>query len=74
MVSQTGTIMENRVHWFILKGIPGGDIGIANVYASNNPSERCLLWKLMILELPLACRWIMAGDFNMVEERHARQN
>lgn len=73
-VGQSGTIMDNRVHWFILKGIAGGDIGIANVYAHNNVSDRCLLWERMILELPLVCRWIMAGDFNMVEARQDKTN
>lgn len=73
-VSRSGTIMDNRAHWIILTSLPRGDIGIANIYAQNNTLDRCQLWEQMILELPLTCRWIMAGDFNMVESRQDKTN
>lgn len=36
--------------------------------------DRCQLWELMTLELPIACRSILASDFNMVEARHDKTN
>lgn len=53
----TGSLLENRVHWLVLEGLPGGDIGIANIYASNNSYTRCVLWKTMARELHDTCRW-----------------
>lgn len=69
LVSASGSIFDNRVHWFILSGVPGGDLGIANVYAHNSSPERCQLWEAMTRELPGHCRWVILGDFNMVETR-----
>lgn len=68
-IGATGSLMENRLHWVILKGLPGGDVGIANIYAPNESSARCQLWEKMEQELPHSCRWILIGDFNMVESR-----
>lgn len=69
LVSATGTIHDNRVHWLILSGVPGGDIGIANIYAPNSSLDRCHLWEDMTRELPGHSRWILTGDFNMFESR-----
>lgn len=40
-VSASGAIFENRVHRFIISGLPGDDLGIANIYAHNTSAERC---------------------------------
>lgn len=69
MITQQGSIMNNRVHWFILGGLPGGEVGFANIYAPNSAHERCVLWELLIATLPRTCRWVLAGDFNNVETR-----
>lgn len=69
LVSDSGSLFENRVHWFIMSGLPGGDLGIANIYAHNNSADRCSLWETMARELPTHCRWLLLGDFNMVEMR-----
>jgi exonuclease III len=69
LVSATGSLFDNRVHYFILSGLPGGDVGIANVYAPNSSPHRCALWTVLARELPSTCRWILLGDFNMVENR-----
>jgi exonuclease III len=39
LVSQIGTIHNNKVHWFILAGLPKSDVGIANVYAPNDSTS-----------------------------------
>lgn len=69
MVSANGALLENRAQWFILHGLPGGDLGVANIYAPNDSPSRCVLWETMARELPQTCRWILLGDFNMVEYR-----
>jgi endonuclease/exonuclease/phosphatase family metal-dependent hydrolase len=66
--------MLNRAHWIMLQELPGGDLGICNIYAPNNPQERCQLWEALIQELPATCRWILAGDFNMVLARQDKTN
>ncbi len=57
-VGENGTLMKNRVQWVILKGLQGGDFGVANIYAPNTPKKRCFLWAEMIQKLPRGCRWI----------------
>lgn len=75
-IGTSGTVLGNRLHWFILTGLPGGDIGFANIYAPNDSFGQCLLWEAMTHELPNTCRWVLLGDFNMVESRtdKTRQN
>ncbi len=36
-MGENGTLMENKVLWVILKGLLGGDLGVANIYAPNIP-------------------------------------
>jgi hypothetical protein len=73
-VTQSGSLMGNRAQWFILQGLPGGDIGFVNLYAPNDSPARCRLWECLMIELPNTCRWIVAGDFNMVECRQDKTN
>jgi len=69
LISQTGSLFGGRVQWLILSGLPGGDIGFANVYAPTDPNPCKALWETLACELPSSCRWILLGDFNMVERR-----
>jgi len=62
-------LMVNRIHWTRLRRLLGGDLGVANVYAPNNPKDHCCLWDEMVKCLPKNCRWIFVGDWNMVEAR-----
>jgi hypothetical protein len=48
--------MENMVQWVIFKGLPCGDLGMANIFAPNTPKEWCFLWVEMIQKLPRGCR------------------
>lgn len=68
-IGSSGAIQDNRAHWFVLQGLPGGDIGFANIHAPNDPLARCLLWEALARDLPCTCRWILMGDFNMVENK-----
>jgi exonuclease III len=43
IVSQSGTLHYNRIHWFVLSGLPGGDVGVTNVYAPNDSPSYCEL-------------------------------
>jgi hypothetical protein len=62
-------MLDNKVHWFILQGLPGGDIGFFNIYTPNESSHRIRLWEALMTDLPNTCRWTLVGDFNMVELR-----
>lgn len=73
-VTSTGIVMGNRAQWTVFQGFSGGDIGIVNVYALNESLQRCQLCESLIRELPPTCRWIFAGDFNMVEARCDKKN
>jgi len=55
------------IHYNKLKGLCGGDMGVANVYLFNISNERCILWVKMIQKLPRDCRWILVGDYNMIK-------
>ncbi len=74
IVGENGTLMENKVWWVILKGLPSGDLGVVNIYAPNIPKERCFLWVEMIQKLLRGCRWILANDWNMVERSTDKSN
>ncbi len=62
-----GSIAENRILWVQFDGILGGKLGVGNIYAPNEPRDRCRLWEDMLVQLPSNCRWILVGVFNMVE-------
>lgn len=66
LVVESGSL-SNRLLWIRLKGLPGGDVCIGNIYASNIPRERSELLERMVQDLPTNCRWIFFGDWNMVE-------
>jgi hypothetical protein len=69
LISSTSFLFENRVHYVILSGLPEGEVGIANVYVPNSSPHRCTLWLAMAQEFSNTCRWILLGDFNMVENK-----
>lgn len=67
LVTSTGQSCSCRAHWLRFTGVPGGDISILNVYAPNSSSERQTLWNELASVLPQDCRWILTGDWNVVE-------
>lgn len=66
-VSEHGSILQNRAFWLRLTGLPGGDLGVLNLYAPNNTRDRVVLWQELTTRLPIDCRWLISGDFNMTE-------
>lgn len=74
LVTSHGTLYDNRVVWIKLEGVEGGNVGIACVYAPNIPTERRHLWHLMTHNLPRDCKWIIGGDFNMIERLGDKSN
>jgi hypothetical protein len=71
---ESETLMENKVRWVILKGLPSGDLDVENIYAPNIPKEECFLWVDMIQKLPKGCMWILVVDWNMVERNTEKFN
>ena len=39
-----------------------------NIYAPNNARDRTILWKNILSQLPIVDHWVIAGDFNMLED------
>lgn len=68
-IGASGLLLDNQGHWFVLQGLPGGDIGFVNLYAPNESPARCLLLESLARDLSRTCRWLVMGDFNMVEHR-----
>lgn len=66
-IHSKGTIGVNLDQWVRFHNIPDGDIAIANIYAPHASSlARIQLWQEM-MRVNLDCRWILCGDWNMVE-------
>lgn len=74
MVESSGQDRSGRALWVRLSGIPGGDVSILNVYAPNSPSERRILWDELASILPRDCRWVLGGDWNVVEFPEDKSN
>jgi exonuclease III len=68
LVHDQGTVYGNLAQWVLLKGTPGGDVAIVNIYAPNASQERILLWRELVNCLPQGYRWILGGDWNVVEQ------
>jgi exonuclease III len=64
-----GNFGVNLCQWVRFHNIPGGDFSIANIYAPHsNPLARAQLWQELTSKLDPNCRWILCGDWNMVED------
>jgi hypothetical protein len=66
LVHASGTLPHHHAQWVVMKGYPGGDVGILNVYAPHTLAERIQLWQSIESSLPSGIRWILVGDWNMV--------
>jgi exonuclease III len=65
-VQHKGTFDFGQAAWAQLT-VKEEDFGIVSVYAPSDSSrERTVLWHILSNQLP-ADRWIICGDFNMVE-------
>jgi exonuclease III len=68
LVSSSGHSRSGRAQWIRLSGVPGGDVAFLNVYAHSSSQRDCIeLWTELLETLPQDCRWLLAGDWNTVE-------
>lgn len=58
LVTLHGPLYESRVVRIKLKGVEGGNIGIACIYTPNIHTERRHLWHIMVDSLPKECEWL----------------
>lgn len=73
-VLSSGFSRCGRAQWIRLGGFPGGDVSVLNVYASTDSRERTELWTELLASLAKDCKWIMSGDWNLVERREDKSS
>jgi hypothetical protein len=66
-IKDSSYLMKNKILWFQLTNIPNENIRFINVYASNDPKGRSILWNENFHNLPQDCKCNFSKDFNMVE-------
>jgi exonuclease III len=66
-ISTEGILGSNRGVWVILDHPRLGRLGIMGIYAPNNSQERTILWQEMYCEMDNSIKWMILGNFNMVE-------
>ena len=72
-IQAEGIIQDGRAQYVVLRLQPGLTVGLINVYASNQSSDRAELWNsLLSLNLEVT-EWILAGDFNMLESQEDKR-
>jgi exonuclease III len=72
-ISNHGVLYPGRAQFVTLQLSPNLLIGILNVYGFSEPGPRAMLWNhLAQTELPEA-NWILAGDFNNIEQASDKQ-
>jgi hypothetical protein len=58
---------RNISQWLKMESLLGGPINILNIYTPNELAEGSKLWEYLKMKLPKYGKWIICGDFNMVE-------
>jgi hypothetical protein len=58
---------RNKSQWLKMEGLLGRPISILNIHTPNESVEGSKLWEYLKMKLPKDCKWIICGDFNMVE-------
>lgn len=73
LVIQHGVLYPGRAQYIILQFSPHLKLGILNIYGFSHTGPRAMLWNdLAQAELPEA-EWILAGDFNNIEQASDKQ-
>lgn len=73
LVIQHGVLYPGRAQFVTLQLSPHLKLGILNVYGFSETGPRAVLWShLAQVELPEA-EWILAGDFNNIEQASDKQ-
>ena len=73
LVDETGSILDNRAQYVILRGLTGGDTGFLNIYTLNESTMQIRLWKELLHHLPLNCCWIMCSASTSSNNAKIRQ-
>lgn len=68
-----GIITPGRAQFILLQWTKDTRIGIINVYGFNDTSSRARLWNQIRNFLLPEAQWIIAGDFNMIEQIEDKQ-
>ena len=65
-IKSAGSSPCNRVAWIVIE-FNGTSFGVFSIYAPNEVKDRIILWDWLhnLANIP----WILAGDFNMVENQ-----
>lgn len=63
-----GIFPSQRAIWGKQDHLRLGKIGILKIYAPTKSLECTMLWRDLFLILDFACKWIVLGDFNMIEK------
>jgi hypothetical protein len=50
------------------------DMTLAKIYTPNDVTKTYVLWSIMIKDLPKDYKWLLLGDFNMVEHQFDKTN
>lgn len=67
VVVASGTVPSDRAAWAHLDHPILGPIGILSIYTPNGSTKRRHFWHELVDTLDTQRRWIIGGDFNMVE-------
>jgi hypothetical protein len=54
LVHSSGNV-GNLAQWVVLRGYPGGDVAVLNIYTPNSTPARILLWEELVNSLPMNC-------------------
>lgn len=66
-VTSKGVIQGAREIWVCVENTCFGKMGILGIYAPNSSGDRTKLWQELFHTLDTSYRWILCGDFNMIE-------
>lgn len=71
-INQEGITRCGRAVWICLDHPDWGRLGLLGVYGPNTSEERTALWGALVHILDDSYRWIMQGDFNMIDHPTAQ--
>jgi exonuclease III len=73
VITNHGVLYPGRAQFITLQLSPQLHLGIINVYGFSDTGPRAMLWNhLAQVDLPEA-KWILAGDFNNIEQASDKQ-
>lgn len=67
-ISLEGIFVCNRAVWIGMTHPRWGRIGLVGIYGPNDTVGRANLWRSLLSSLDTSYRWILMGDFNMIED------